>query len=147
MDENNNSNQTKKCQFCGAEIDAEAQKCKFCGEWVDKKNEDDLPQELKHFNWGAFLLNWIWGIMHKKYITLLYFPACLIPVVGPLAISIWFGVMGNRWAWNSQKWESPEQFNEVQERWVRLWIVLAIFALIIAVKMFVVLSVVGSAEV
>ena len=55
--------------------------------------------------------------------------------------------MGNRWAWNSQKWESPEQFNEVQERWVRLWIVLAIFALIIAVKMFVVLSVVGSAEV
>ena len=55
MDENNNSNQTKKCQFCGAEIDAEAQKCKFCGEWVDKKNEDDLPQELKHFNWGAFL--------------------------------------------------------------------------------------------
>ena len=145
MDENN-TNSTMACPYCGAEISSDAKKCKFCGEWVTTK-ENDLPKELKHFNWGAFLLNWIWGIMHKKYITLLYFPACLIPLIGPLAISIWFGFMGNKWAWNSQTWESPEQFNEVQERWVRLWFVLAVLASIVLIKVFIILSIVGSIEV
>ena len=46
-----------------------------------KVSKDEFPQELKRFNWGAFLLNWIWGIMHKQYITLLYFVACIIPVL------------------------------------------------------------------
>lgn len=146
MEENNNTNQIKKCPFCGGKIDTDAQKCKFCGEWVNKKDEDNFPQELKHFNWGAFLLNWIWGIMHKKYITLLYFPACIIPVIGPLAISIWFGIMGNKWAWNSQTWESTEQFNEVQKSWVRWWIILAIFGLILAIKTFIILAIIGSIE-
>ena len=82
------------CQYCGAEISANAKKCKFCGEWIQK--DETLPEEIRHFNWGAFLMNWIWGIMHKKYITLLYFPACIIPILGPLAISIWFGFAGNK---------------------------------------------------
>ena len=145
MDENN-TNSTMTCPYCGAEIGSDAKKCKFCGEWVTTK-DNDLPKELKHFNWGAFLLNWIWGIMHKKYITLLYFPACLIPLIGPLAISIWFGFMGNKWAWNSQTWESPKQFNEVQERWVRLWFVLAVLASIVLIKVFIILSIVGSIEI
>lgn len=58
-------NQVKICQFCGGEINEDAKKCKFCGEWVISE-ENELPQELKHFNWGAFLFNWIWGIMHKN---------------------------------------------------------------------------------
>ena len=64
------------CPFCNGEILADAKKCQHCGEWVNKDVEN-LPEELKHFNWGAFLLNWIWGIWHKKYITLVYFP-CLL---------------------------------------------------------------------
>lgn len=133
--------ETKVCQFCGAEINSDAKKCNFCGEWVNS-----LPKELRHFNWGAFLLNWIWGIMHKKYITLLYFPACLIPIIGPLAISICFGFMGNKWAWNSQTWESPEQFNEVQQNWVRIWLILFILGLIFAIKAFLFFAIIGSVE-
>ena len=138
--------ENKVCPFCNADISADAKKCKFCGEWVnDERNS--LPVELRHFNWGAFLLNWIWGIMHKKYITLLYFPACLIPVIGPLAISIWFGFAGNNWGWHSQEWESAAKFNEVQRNWVKLWVILFVLGLIFAIKIFVILAIVGSAEV
>ncbi len=136
--------ENKVCPFCNAEISADAKKCKFCGEWVDKENEENFPSELKKFNWGAFLLNWIWGIMHKKYITLLYFVACIIPVIGPLAISIWFGIAGNKWAWNSKNWASVEEFNDVQRNWVKLWIILAVVSLIIGIKVFLLLAFIGS---
>ena len=140
------NSENKQCPFCNAEIDVNAKKCKYCGEWVSSK-EDDLPQELKHFNWGAFLMNWIWGIMHKKYITLLYFPACIIPVIGPIAISIWFGLAGNKWAWESKTWESIEQFNESQQNWVRIWIILFILGIIFAIKTIITLVYIGSVEV
>lgn len=138
--------ENKVCPFCGAEIATDAKKCKFCGEWVTE-GANVLPVELRHFNWGAFLLNWIWGIMHKKYITLLYFPACLVPVIGPLAISIWFGFAGNKWAWQSQDWESPAKFNDVQRNWVKLWLILFVLGIIFAVKIFIILAIIGSAEV
>ena len=135
--------ETKVCQFCGAEINSDAKKCKFCGEWVTE-DSNSLPKELRHFNWGAFLLNWIWGIMHKKYITLLYFPACLIPIIGPIGVSVWFGLMGNKWAWQSKEWESPAKFNEVQQNWVRIWLILFILGLIFAIKAFLFFAIIGS---
>ena len=110
------------------------------------ENSSIYPEEIRHFNWGAFLLNWIWGIMHGRYITLWYFPACLIPFVGPLAICFWFGIMGNRWAWDSREWESVEKFNESQRFWVKLWLVLFIFAIIITAKLIFILALAGSAE-
>lgn len=133
------------CQYCGAEISATAKKCKFCGEWIQK--DETLPKEIRHFNWGAFLMNWIWGIMHKKYITLLYFPACIIPILGPLAVSIWFGFAGNKWAWESKTWESTQKFNETQKNWIRLWFILLILGIIITAKVFVILSIIGSTEI
>lgn len=138
--------ENKICPFCSAEVDINAKKCKFCGEWIET-NETSLPPEIRRFNWGAFLLNWIWGIFHKKYITLLYFPACLIPVIGPLAISIWFGFAGNKWAWESKNWDSIESFNENQKLWVRIWLILLIFGLIFAIKTFLILAIIGNAEI
>lgn len=138
--------ENKVCPFCNAEIAIEAKKCKFCGEWINNP-ETSLPEEIHRFNWGAFLLNWIWGIMHKKYITLLYFPACIIPIIGPLAISIWFGFAGNKWAWESKNWNSIESFNESQKFWVRLWLILVIFGLIFAIKTFLILAIIGNAEI
>lgn len=103
--------------------------------------DKQYPQK---FNWGAFLMNWIWGIAHGKYITLLYFPACLVPVIGPLLISIWFGIEGNKWAYETGKWESVEQFNEAQKLWVRIWFILAILSIIITFKLFILLAIAGS---
>jgi hypothetical protein len=131
--------EVKICKYCQAEISENAKKCKFCGEWVCD-NEEDFPIELKKFNWGAFLFNWIWGVMHKKYVTLWYFVACLIPVIGPIGISIWFGLSGNKWAWQSRDWASVEEFNQVQKNWVRAWFVAVAVGVIFFLK-FILLSV------
>jgi hypothetical protein len=37
-----------------------------------------IPAEINRWNWGAFLLNWIWGIGNQTYIALL----ALIPGFG-----------------------------------------------------------------
>lgn len=134
------------CPYCEAEVLASAKKCKFCGEWLNK-TDGDFPEELKHFNWGAFLLNWIWGIFHGKYITLLYFVSCLIPVIGPLAISIWFGFEGNKWAWQSRTWQNLEDFNRSQQNWVKLWFVMFILTVIVVLKVVILLALVGGTEV
>lgn len=136
--------ENRQCPYCNAEISGDAKKCKFCGEWVCKDDENNYPEDLKRFNWGAFLMNWIWGIMHGKYITLLYFVACLIPVIGPIGISIWFGFSGNKWAWQSRNWASIEEFNQCQRNWVKLWIILFVLGLIFAIKAFLVLAYIGS---
>lgn len=120
-------NENKQCKFCNAEIPATAKKCKFCGEWLS-----DYPDEIQKFNWGAFLLNWIWCLMNKQYkYTVFYFLVHLIPILGPLAMAICFGIKGNEWAWKAKTWDSVEQFNEAQKFWVRLWFVLTILGIII----------------
>ena len=74
----------------------------------------------KKFNWGAFLLNWIWGLGNASYITLIIFLVALIPFVGGFAMlgcQIWFGIKGNEWAWQNKKFESVEKFHSYQRKW------------------------------
>jgi len=43
-------------------------------EYVSGLGKDSVvPPEIKGWNWGAFLLNWIWGIGNSTYIALLMF--------------------------------------------------------------------------
>jgi hypothetical protein len=74
--------------------------------------EPEIPPEIGGWNWGAFLLNWIWGIGNNTYIALL----TLVPVVGFVMIFV-LGAKGNRWAWKNGRWDSVEQFKRVQRRW------------------------------
>ena len=66
----------------------------------------------KGWNWGAFFLNWIWGIGNKTYIALLMF----IPFVN-IVMLFMLGAKGNEWAWKNREWESVEQFKKVQKAW------------------------------
>ena len=89
-----------------------------------------VPEEVKNkFNWGAFLLSWIWGIGNKTWITFVIFPACFIPLVGGLVVlglQIWFGIKGNEWAWQNKKFESIEQFHSNQKKWAIAGLIAAI---------------------
>jgi len=81
------------------------------------------PDIVKRWNWGAFFLNWIWGLGNRTYIALL----CLIPFVNFVMIFI-LGLKGSEWAWKNKHWQSIEQFKSVQKRWALggfiVWIVM-----------------------
>lgn len=93
-------------------------------EIVENSNYDlEVEKELKHFNWGAFFLNWIWGIGNKSYLPFLVFiPFGIIPILGPiinLCLVIWIGMKGNEWAWKNKHWNSLEHFRRVQRSWTK----------------------------
>ncbi len=72
----------------------------------------EVPFEIRGWNWGAFLLSWIWGLANNSYIALL----CLIPVVNIVMIFV-LGANGSKWAWQNKKWDSIEHFKRVQKNW------------------------------
>jgi hypothetical protein len=72
-----------------------------------------MPDELKRWSWAAFLMNWLWGISHNVWIALL----CFVPFLN-IVMPFYLGVKGNELAWEHRKFESVEQFKEVQRKWM-----------------------------
>jgi TIR domain len=81
---------------------------------------DDLEAELKKWNWGAFLLTFIWGIGHGVMRSFLVF----VPFYG-LYEWVMLGINGNRWAWEKRKWESIEHFRRSQRSWAKWGIIVS----------------------
>jgi hypothetical protein len=73
-----------------------------------------IPTEVDKWNWGAFLLNWIWGIGNNTLIALLMF----VPFVNFVMMFV-LGAKGSSWAWKNKKWESIEHFKDVQRKWAK----------------------------
>lgn len=78
----------------------------------------EIPAEIKGWNWGAFLLQWIWGLGNKSYKTFMVY----IPFAGIVFFFI-NGAKGNEWAWQNRKWESIEHFKKVQRKWTKAGLV------------------------
>jgi len=78
-----------------------------------------VPREIDRWNWGAFLMTWIWGIGNNTFIALLI----LVPGVN---IVMWFvlGAKGSAWAWQNSRWESVDHFKRAQRSWA-MWGVIA----------------------
>lgn len=72
----------------------------------------EMEKEISRWNWGAFFLNWVWGIFNKSYFALL----ALIPYLGIIWAFV-CGLKGNEWAWENNNWKDIEQFNAVQKKW------------------------------
>ncbi|HUV01032.1 MAG TPA: hypothetical protein VMW32_08725 [Bacteroidales bacterium] len=85
-----------------------------------------VPPEIDRWNWGAFLLNWIWGLGNKTYIALL----CFIPLVNIVMVFV-LGAKGSEWAWKNKHWDSIEHFKRVQKKWAYWGLGLFIFSLLI----------------
>jgi hypothetical protein len=74
-----------------------------------------IPDGIKGWSWGAFLLNWIWAGFNKTYVGLL----ALFPYIG-FIVALVLGFKGREWAWRNKRWDSVDHFNAVQRRW-SLW--------------------------
>src|SRR3990172_2673818 len=93
-----------------------------------------VPGEISGWNWGAFLLSWIWAIGNNKFDMAVYGLASytLSFLIGPLgwlaelAISVILGMKGNEWAWQNKKWRSIEHFKKTQKTWLKWGIVASI---------------------
>ena len=96
----------------------------------------EIPAELDRWNWGAFFLNWIWGIGNSTFIALL----ALIPGVNIIMIIV-LGLRGSRWAWRNRYWRDAEHFRSTQRKWaiagLIIWTlgILAFAAMIVTVPM------------
>ncbi len=74
--------------------------------------QKELPDGVRGWSWGAFLLNWVWAIGNKTWIGLLV----LIPYIG-FIVAIVLGIKGREWAWKNKEWASFEEFDRVQRKW------------------------------
>lgn len=95
---------------------------------VQNYSNNDVPQEIKKWNWGAFMFNIAWGIGNNSYLTLL----CLIPLFNLVWIFI-CGAKGNEWAWKNNNYSSTDEFFLVQKTWNKAGFVMFIIALIFIV--------------
>jgi len=123
------------CRGCGQQIHDSAVNCPKCGapnapasntKAASAAPAIEVPDGVKGWSWGAFLLNWIWAIGNRTWIGLL----ALIPYVG-LVMAIVLGFKGREWAWKNKRWESVEHFNAVQRKW-SIWagvVVLVVFVI------------------
>jgi hypothetical protein len=89
-------------------------------------DRNNMPAELDRWNWGAFLLNWIWGIGNNTFIALL----ALVPGVGLIMVFV-LGAKGNRWAWENGRWDSIEHFKRVQRAWAKWAVIVWIGAIVL----------------
>ncbi len=85
-----------------------------------------VPAELRGWNWGAFLLNWIWGLGNNTFIALLMF----VPVVN-LVMPFVLGAKGNTWAWRNTRWRDVAHFRSVQ----RVWAIVAVLVYVIGIAL------------
>ena len=111
----------------------------------------DVPREVKKWNWGAFLLNPLWGLFNGVYwpfgVTLAFLFLYIISgfndvvyVVGGISnfvISIKLGINGSEWAWRAKSWNDVHRFLIVQNNWmvaalIYVFVSLFLFALISA---------------
>jgi len=92
-----------------------------------------VPKEIRGWNWGAFLLTWIWAIGNKVWIGVLagLFAWIVTAVTSQFAtvwiywlitlscllISIVLGLKGSEWAWQNKRWDSIEHFKRTQRKW------------------------------
>ena len=93
--------------------------------------DQEFPEHLKKWNWGAFLLNWLWGIGNNTYSAFKIF----IPIYGFYYI-LKLGAHGNEYAWKNCTWRDEEHFLKVQRNWARAALGYLAFCILLALPMF-----------
>ena len=71
-----------------------------------------VPDEIKGWNWGAFLFPNFWPLTNRTWIGLLSWTPYIGMFMGPI-----LGYKGNEWAWKSRHWRSIQHFKDHQKGW------------------------------
>ncbi len=90
----------------------------------DQPKDTPIPAHLKRWNWGAFLLNWIWGLGNSTYIALLMF----VPLVNIVMLFV-LGARGSEWAWKNRLWSSEADFMRTQRNWARAGLIVIVLVI------------------
>lgn len=117
-----------------------------------------VPEEVKAWNWAAFLMGPWWSIVHSVWIGLLCFIINLIwtafwmvpwttdhPIgigllcfITSLTMNIILGIKGGEWAWQHRKFESVEQYQQVQKIWAIWGIIIWILGFVLSITCFII---------
>jgi len=148
--------QRYSCPNCGAQVALGVKFCPNCGtslNWPTQQQTQPppvyrqgpvfvpndsgqgkastIPAEIKGWNWGAFLLTWIWGIGNNVWVSLIALVGSIVPIVA-IVMCFVLGAKGNEWAWQSRRWDSIEQFRRTQSTWAK-WGVGIVVGLVVVV--------------
>jgi hypothetical protein len=124
------------CPKCGKEVSEGFMFCPECGQRLkvgitpeNTSGQGELatvPEEVKGWSWGAFVLTWIWVIFNSVWIAFL----CFIPFFC-LVWAFVLGVKGNEWAWRNKKWDSIEHFKNTQRSWNIAGIIVFVISILV----------------
>jgi hypothetical protein len=87
-----------------------------------------VDAELQKWNWGAFLLTWIWGVGNGVFRSFLVF----VPIYG-IYEWIMLGKNGNRLAWKARHWDNIEAFRKTQRKWAMWGLIVDVVLLLIII--------------
>lgn len=93
-----------------------------------------VPKEIEGWNWGAFLLGWIWGIGNSVWISFLEF----IPYIGWVMAFV-LGVKGSEWAWRYKRWDSIEHFKSTQRNWTKWGIIVVCGGIVLVILIWIII--------
>ena len=109
------------------------------GEGALLNNSILVPDEIKGWNWGAFLLPGVWCLTNRVWIGLVAWvdPTLILSWGMPwLTMGIILGFKGNEWAWKSRRWRSIAEFKRHQRGWaIAAWLLMLILLVILIVTL------------
>lgn len=71
-----------------------------------------VPEGVRGFSWGAFVLGPFWSVGNRVWVGLL----ALVPGLGQL-VSVWLGFHGRELAWQRGRWADVPSFQAAQRKW------------------------------
>jgi len=106
-------------------------------------NDPALLPYVQGWNWGAFVISWIWAFSHQLpgwgVGMLLLNLASWIPVIGfpfsliGLGLAIYLGIKGNELAWRQRPFQGLEHFRATERVWRTWGIVLFVMGIVASI--------------
>ena len=81
-----------------------------------------------HWNWGAFMYNWIFGFANKAWLCFL----CLVPLLNIVWVFV-SGAKAEKWAWESGEFENEKTFRATMRSWNRAGLLTFIITIVVLV--------------